>query len=255
MMNKGVVYALWGYEAQNSDELSFHEGDALTILRRKDESETEWWWARLGDREGYVPKNLLGVSTASSLLWVSLVRPAVLSPSPPLPARGAAPSLEVGEFAEAAGGSGRPPTYTMGAAGVPALEPRAAARLPIMTLCSLDTSVVGSAVRTALRPVTEPVPPRSSRTPGRWRVQPRTRDAGAAGLGQGAGEGVGLTAPGTGSRGCQVLGEAVLWPGVQLVEGVGISEGGWPPSVGLEEQPAVRPSGCPLSAQRAVALS
>uniref|UniRef100_A0A452R979 Protein phosphatase 1 regulatory subunit 13B n=1 Tax=Ursus americanus TaxID=9643 RepID=A0A452R979_URSAM len=66
VMNKGVVYALWGYEAQNSDELSFHEGDALTILRRKDESETEWWWARLGDREGYVPKNLLGVSTASS---------------------------------------------------------------------------------------------------------------------------------------------------------------------------------------------
>lgn len=67
VMNKGVVYALWGYEAQNSDELSFHEGDAITILRRKDESETDWWWARLGDREGYVPKNLLGVSPLSSL--------------------------------------------------------------------------------------------------------------------------------------------------------------------------------------------
>lgn len=63
-MNKGLVYALWAYEAQNSDELSFHEGDALTILRRKDESETEWWWARLGEREGYVPKNLLGVSVS-----------------------------------------------------------------------------------------------------------------------------------------------------------------------------------------------
>ncbi|XP_045143608.1 apoptosis-stimulating of p53 protein 1 isoform X1 [Echinops telfairi] len=62
VMNKGVVYALWDYEAQHSDELSFHEGDAITILRRKDESETEWWWACLGDREGYVPKNLLGVS-------------------------------------------------------------------------------------------------------------------------------------------------------------------------------------------------
>ncbi|XP_029806111.1 apoptosis-stimulating of p53 protein 1 isoform X3 [Suricata suricatta] len=61
VMNKGVVYALWGYEAQNGDELSFHEGDAITVLRRKDESETEWWWARLGDREGYVPKNLLGL--------------------------------------------------------------------------------------------------------------------------------------------------------------------------------------------------
>lgn len=61
MMNKGVVYALWTYEAQNSDELSFREGDTLTILRRKDEVETDWWWARLGDREGYVPRNLLGV--------------------------------------------------------------------------------------------------------------------------------------------------------------------------------------------------
>ncbi|XP_012579816.1 PREDICTED: apoptosis-stimulating of p53 protein 1 [Condylura cristata] len=61
VMNKGLVYALWAYEAQNSDELSFHEGDAITVLRRQDESETEWWWARLGDREGYVPKNLLGL--------------------------------------------------------------------------------------------------------------------------------------------------------------------------------------------------
>ncbi|XP_057398282.1 apoptosis-stimulating of p53 protein 1 isoform X1 [Balaenoptera acutorostrata] len=61
VMNKGVVYALWAYEAQNSDELSFHEGDALSVLRRKDESETDWWWARLGDREGYVPKTLLGL--------------------------------------------------------------------------------------------------------------------------------------------------------------------------------------------------
>ncbi|XP_076984519.1 apoptosis-stimulating of p53 protein 1 isoform X3 [Tamandua tetradactyla] len=61
VMNKGMVYALWDYEAQNSDELTFHEGDTITILKRKDESETEWWWARLGDREGYVPKNLLGL--------------------------------------------------------------------------------------------------------------------------------------------------------------------------------------------------
>ncbi|XP_028917657.1 apoptosis-stimulating of p53 protein 1 isoform X2 [Ornithorhynchus anatinus] len=61
VMNKGVVYALWDYEAQNHDELSFHEGDAVTILRRKDDNETEWWWARLGEKEGYVPKNLLGL--------------------------------------------------------------------------------------------------------------------------------------------------------------------------------------------------
>ncbi|XP_076127771.1 protein phosphatase 1, regulatory subunit 13Bb isoform X2 [Alosa pseudoharengus] len=61
VMNKGTVYALWDYEAQSSDELSFHEGDAITILRRKDDNETEWWWGRLNDKEGYVPRNLLGL--------------------------------------------------------------------------------------------------------------------------------------------------------------------------------------------------
>uniref|UniRef100_A0A3B3Q5B7 Protein phosphatase 1 regulatory subunit 13B n=1 Tax=Paramormyrops kingsleyae TaxID=1676925 RepID=A0A3B3Q5B7_9TELE len=64
VMNKGAVYALWDYEAQSADELSFREGDAITILRRKDDSETQWWWARLKDKEGYVPRNLLGVSPA-----------------------------------------------------------------------------------------------------------------------------------------------------------------------------------------------
>lgn len=62
VMNKGTVYALWDYEAQSPDELSFRDGEALTVLKRRDESETEWWWARLKDREGYVPRNLLGVS-------------------------------------------------------------------------------------------------------------------------------------------------------------------------------------------------
>uniref|UniRef100_A0A8C1XJB8 Protein phosphatase 1, regulatory subunit 13Ba n=1 Tax=Cyprinus carpio TaxID=7962 RepID=A0A8C1XJB8_CYPCA len=61
VMNKGTVYALWDYETQSADELSFHEGDALTIMSRRDDSETEWWWARLDDKEGYVPRNLLGL--------------------------------------------------------------------------------------------------------------------------------------------------------------------------------------------------
>lgn len=61
VMNKGTVYALWDYEAQSPDELSFRDGQALTVLKRRDESETEWWWARLNDKEGYVPRNLLGV--------------------------------------------------------------------------------------------------------------------------------------------------------------------------------------------------
>uniref|UniRef100_A0A8D3ADN7 Protein phosphatase 1, regulatory subunit 13Ba n=1 Tax=Scophthalmus maximus TaxID=52904 RepID=A0A8D3ADN7_SCOMX len=61
VMNKGLVYALWDYTAQQADELSFSESDGLTVLRRRDETETEWWWARLNDREGYVPRNLLGL--------------------------------------------------------------------------------------------------------------------------------------------------------------------------------------------------
>ncbi|TRY94087.1 hypothetical protein DNTS_027316 [Danionella cerebrum] len=61
VMNKGTVYALWDYEAQSADELSFHESDSLTITSRRDDSETEWWWARLNDKQGYVPRNLLGL--------------------------------------------------------------------------------------------------------------------------------------------------------------------------------------------------
>ncbi|XP_067471465.1 apoptosis-stimulating of p53 protein 1-like isoform X4 [Thunnus thynnus] len=61
VMNKGLVYALWDYTAQQADELSFSEGDALTVLRRRDDTETDWWWARLNDREGYIPRNLLGL--------------------------------------------------------------------------------------------------------------------------------------------------------------------------------------------------
>lgn len=71
-MNKGVVYALWDYEAQNDDELSFREGDAITILRRQDDTETEWWWARLNDQEGYVPRNLLGVRIRGFMLMLLL---------------------------------------------------------------------------------------------------------------------------------------------------------------------------------------
>ncbi|XP_047466542.1 apoptosis-stimulating of p53 protein 1-like isoform X2 [Mugil cephalus] len=61
VMNKGLVYTLWDYTAQQADELSFSEGDAVTVLRRRDDTETEWWWARLNDREGYIPRNLLGL--------------------------------------------------------------------------------------------------------------------------------------------------------------------------------------------------
>ncbi|PSN31774.1 hypothetical protein C0J52_26138 [Blattella germanica] len=62
ILNNGVVYAVYDYEAHNADELGFKEGDKLVVLRKGDEWEREWWWSRLGDQEGYVPRNLLGAS-------------------------------------------------------------------------------------------------------------------------------------------------------------------------------------------------
>ncbi|XP_058238034.1 apoptosis-stimulating of p53 protein 2b isoform X3 [Hemibagrus wyckioides] len=61
VMNRGIVYSLWDYEAEHSDELSFTEGDCITVLRHEDRDENEWWWARCGDNEGYIPRNLLGL--------------------------------------------------------------------------------------------------------------------------------------------------------------------------------------------------
>ncbi|XP_072293728.1 apoptosis-stimulating of p53 protein 2-like isoform X2 [Eucyclogobius newberryi] len=61
IMNRGVVYGLWDYGGENPDELCFREGDCMTILRREDEDEIEWWWARMSDQEGYIPRNLLGL--------------------------------------------------------------------------------------------------------------------------------------------------------------------------------------------------
>ena len=63
ILNNGKVYAVYDYDAQNTDELSFGEGDELTVLRKGDDFEREWWWSRLNDQEGYVPRNLLGVSS------------------------------------------------------------------------------------------------------------------------------------------------------------------------------------------------
>lgn len=63
ILNNGEVYAVFSYTAQQSDELSFDVNDHLTILRKGDDSEREWWWAKADDdKEGYVPRNLLGVN-------------------------------------------------------------------------------------------------------------------------------------------------------------------------------------------------
>jgi len=55
------VASVFDYDAQNPDELSFRDGERLVILRKGDEYEREWWWAAIADRQGYVPRNLLGV--------------------------------------------------------------------------------------------------------------------------------------------------------------------------------------------------
>ncbi|KAM6956284.1 apoptosis-stimulating of p53 protein 2-like [Aplochiton taeniatus] len=61
IMNRGVVYGLWDYSSDSADELAFCEGDCMTIVRREDEDEIDWWWARMGDTEGYISRNLLGL--------------------------------------------------------------------------------------------------------------------------------------------------------------------------------------------------
>lgn len=61
ILNGGVAYAVFSYEAHNPDELSFKEGDMVLVLRKGDDSERDWWWARMGDAEGYLPRNLLGL--------------------------------------------------------------------------------------------------------------------------------------------------------------------------------------------------
>lgn len=69
IMNSGEVYAVFSYEAQQPDELSFEVNDQLIILRKGDDAEREWWWARMKSTgsEGYVPRNLLGVSIINSI--------------------------------------------------------------------------------------------------------------------------------------------------------------------------------------------
>ncbi|KAM4742565.1 relA-associated inhibitor isoform 1-T2 [Anableps anableps] len=57
--NNGVLYALWSYQAQAPDELNFKEGDMVTILQKTEGS--DWWWASLCGREGFVPNNFFGL--------------------------------------------------------------------------------------------------------------------------------------------------------------------------------------------------
>lgn len=74
ILNSGEVYAVFSYDAQQADELSFSINDRLTILRKGDDAEREWWWAKDGTgKEGYVPRNLLGVSLTSFSLYLFIL--------------------------------------------------------------------------------------------------------------------------------------------------------------------------------------
>lgn len=55
-----VVRALYRYEAQQGDELSFDEGDTLYIL---DMSNTDWWKAKCGNNTGLIPSNYVDQNT------------------------------------------------------------------------------------------------------------------------------------------------------------------------------------------------
>jgi len=57
----GQVYGLFDYKAENEDELSFSDGDLLTIVRRGDDIEEKWWFARLNGQSGYIPQNFIGL--------------------------------------------------------------------------------------------------------------------------------------------------------------------------------------------------
>lgn len=62
IMNNGEVFAVFDYNKENPDELDLRIMDKFTVLKKGDEHEREWWWARKGDREGYIPRNLLGLT-------------------------------------------------------------------------------------------------------------------------------------------------------------------------------------------------
>ena len=63
VMNSGRVFAVFDYRATQSDELNFEAGAAFIVVRKGDEVEKDWWWMRreADSKEGYVPKNFLGL--------------------------------------------------------------------------------------------------------------------------------------------------------------------------------------------------
>ena len=70
--NKATVYALYSYEKQHEDELSFECFERLVVVDKheneeKGDANDGWWTCRSEKAEGLVPKNYLGVSRAIAI--------------------------------------------------------------------------------------------------------------------------------------------------------------------------------------------
>ncbi|ESP05323.1 hypothetical protein LOTGIDRAFT_208351 [Lottia gigantea] len=57
-----VVQAMFRYEAQQADELTFDEGDLLYII---DMTNSDWWKAKCGKKVGLIPSNYVSENTES----------------------------------------------------------------------------------------------------------------------------------------------------------------------------------------------
>ena len=64
-VNGGLVYALYDYEGENEDEISFKCSDQLKVVSKTNEYEDEGWWlaeTKDNGKKGLVPRNYIGVS-------------------------------------------------------------------------------------------------------------------------------------------------------------------------------------------------
>lgn len=62
------VMALYPYQAQNEDELSFEKGDVITVLAK---DEAAWWKGELNGMSGVFPSNYVSPMCKYSFLFQS----------------------------------------------------------------------------------------------------------------------------------------------------------------------------------------
>ncbi|XP_069461939.1 CD2-associated protein isoform X2 [Ambystoma mexicanum] len=86
---KEYCRALYSYEGSNEDELSFKDGDIMTVLS-KDTGEMGWWKGELNGKEGVFPDNF-----AAIILDAEKDKPK--KPPPPAKSPAPKPELRIGE--------------------------------------------------------------------------------------------------------------------------------------------------------------